>query len=76
MGALKEKLTSYMQQEIVVEIIYMDAAGQCTKRRVVPRMISDDSFVAYCLQRKAKRTFHYDRVLSYTPVMKKERMPV
>ncbi|MDZ5712814.1 transcriptional regulator [Jeotgalibacillus haloalkalitolerans] len=71
---MKEKLFRYWQQGLTVKIIYMKSDGVCSERRVRIRKLGEASFTAYCLKRRAVRTFHYDRVLSIKPMIKKEKL--
>ncbi|MBM7578014.1 WYL domain-containing protein [Jeotgalibacillus terrae] len=71
---MKEKLFLYRQQGLTVKMIYMKNGGVCSERRVLIRKLGETSFTAYCLKRRAVRTFHYDRILSMKPMFKKEKL--
>ncbi|KIL51713.1 hypothetical protein KP77_12250 [Jeotgalibacillus alimentarius] len=71
---MKEKLSLYRQSGLTVKMIYMKNDGVCSERRVLIRKLGETSFTAYCLKRKAVRTFHYDRILSIKPIIKREKL--
>lgn len=71
---MKEKLFRYWQQGLTVKMIYMKSDGVCSERSVRIRKLGDTSFTAFCLKRRAVRTFHYDRILSIKPMIKKEKL--
>ena len=70
---MKDKLFKSWKHQQLIEMIYMDSKGNISKRRIKIVKIHDKSFVAFCFLRKAKRTFQYENVLSYVPVIKREK---
>ncbi|PPA71896.1 transcriptional regulator [Jeotgalibacillus proteolyticus] len=70
---MRDKLFNAWKRRQLIDIIYMDSKGKVSKRRIKIRKVTEESFVAYCFMRKAKRTFHIDSVLSFVPVILKER---
>lgn len=52
----------------VFGIVYRSAAGEQTARIVMPTVLDDELFQAWCYRREDTRTFRYDRcVLFYDP---------
>jgi len=52
----------------LVDIIYIDKAGQLTKRRLRILKYDDNLLVAYCFTRRSIRTFNIENILAITPV--------
>ena len=62
-----------MQQNQIVEMIYMKNNGEISKRKVKVLTVEGNSFKAYCFLRGTKRTFKIENVLAFVPVVNKER---
>lgn len=62
-----------MERNQLVELMYMDSKGIISQRRVKILKIQDDTFQGFCFKRNAKRTFIFDSVLAFFPVIHKER---
>lgn len=57
-------------------MMYMDASGEVTKRRIKVVRVGEDDFQAYCHLRAAKRTFKINNILALVPVIIKESMVI
>lgn len=62
-----------MQQNQIVNMMYVSKNGDITKRQVSIVRLIGDSFQAYCFSRPAKRTFLINNVLAVIPIIKNER---
>jgi len=69
---MKDKMFSAWRYNDLLEMIYMDGKGSISKRRIRVVHIHDQKFVAYCYLRNAKRTFQYENILSFVPIIKRE----
>jgi len=69
---MKDKMFSIWRNDQVIDMIYMDGKGKISKRRIRIINIHDQKFVAYCYLRNAKRTFQYENILSFVPIIKRE----
>ncbi|MBD7984021.1 transcriptional regulator [Sporosarcina sp. Sa2YVA2] len=69
---MREKLMKMCERHELAEMIYMGADGSLTKRRVQIISIGSDSFIAFCLLRRSRRTFKVERVLSVQQVVHRE----
>lgn len=65
-----------LNQNQVVDMIYMSNDDKFTKRRIRPYKIKGKSVIAYCFLRRSTRTFNVDNVLAVIPVTTKESMVV
>ncbi|UUZ86440.1 WYL domain-containing protein [Paenibacillus sp. P26] len=54
-----------------VEIIYLGRDNRITQRRIEIRLVEDGMVKAYCLERRAPRTFQASRILAVQPVGRK-----
>lgn len=70
---MREQLIKAMNRRQLVTIMYMSKAGKITKRQVKILKITEGKFNAYCLTKRAQRTFIIDQVLAVVPVINKER---
>ena len=73
---MKNKLLYAMEKNQVVEMIYLSNSGQISQRRINILKVNETSVVAYCLLRKTHRTFSYNNILSFVPVIQKEKMVI
>lgn len=62
-----------MERNQLIELMYLDSKGNISKRRVKVLKIQGDTFQAFCFKRNAKRTFIFENVLAFVPVVYKER---
>lgn len=62
------KLHRYVGAGQQVEMIYMDCQGKISKRRIHPYTIKGNQIKAYCLHRRAIRSFLVDQILAIFPV--------
>jgi len=62
-----------MNNDVLLNMIYMDKTGAVSKRQIQVIQIGEVSFRAYCHLRKTKRTFMIDTILALVPVVRKER---
>ena len=65
-----------LQNNQLVEMIYMKNNGEISKRRIKVLDVTEDSFKAYCFLRGTKRTFKIENVLAFVPVVSRERSVV
>lgn len=65
-----------MQNNQIVEMIYMKDNGEISKRKVKVLSVEGKTFKVYCFLRKTKRIFKIDNVLAFVPVIQKERTVV
>ncbi|WP_419962195.1 transcriptional regulator [Psychrobacillus sp. BM2] len=61
-----------MQQNQIVEMIYMKNNGEISKRSVKVLSVEGKTFKAYCFLRNTKRTFKIENVLAFVPIIHKE----
>jgi len=61
-------LQRYINTEQLVEIIYLDRLGQITQRRLKLISIEGNRLKAYCLSRRAVRSFSIQNILAVFPV--------
>lgn len=52
----------------IIEIIYLDTHNKITYRRVKVRSIRNGKVTAFCLNRKAPRSFIINNILAIVPV--------
>ena len=52
----------------LIDIIYLDKAGQITQRRLKLHDLKDEQAIAYCYTRHAIRTFTISNILAVTKV--------
>ena len=57
-------LLKSMREQIPVDIIYVSARNNFTKRRIMVKSINNQYIHAYCYQRQLYRTFIKERILS------------
>lgn len=62
-----------MQNNQIVEMIYMKNNGEISKRKVKVLSVEGNTFKAYCFLRNTKRTFKVENVLAFVPNILKER---
>ena len=70
---MREQLIKAMQQNQILDIMYIAKDQSITKRRIKLIKISGEHVQAYCFSRHAKRNFIVDNILAVHPVNKKER---
>ena len=70
---MREQLIKAMQQNQILDIMYIAKDQSITKRRIKLIKISGEHVQAYCFSRHAKRTFIVDNILAVHPVNKKAR---
>lgn len=56
-----------------LEMIYLDNKGNLSQRRIKVLSVNNESFRAYCYNRKQQRTFKVSNVLSTGPVRNMKR---
>ncbi|WP_144502886.1 WYL domain-containing protein [Bacillus pumilus] len=61
-------LKQSLQQQILIEMIYMKKNGECTKRKIIVQRQTDQLIQAYCLSKKTMRTFRKDCILALAPI--------
>lgn len=52
----------------IVEIIYLGRDGRITQRRIEVREVTGEIVKAFCLERRAPRTFQVSCILAVQPV--------
>ncbi|WP_079526353.1 transcriptional regulator [Solibacillus isronensis] len=70
---MREQLIKAMQQNQILDIMYIAKDQSITKRRIKLIKISGEHVQAYCFSRHAKRNFIVDNILAVHPVNKKAR---
>ena len=70
---MREQLIKAMQQNKILDIMYIAKDQSITKRRIKLIKISGEHVQAYCFSRHAKRNFIVDNILAVYPVKKKAR---
>ena len=70
---MREQLIKAMQQNQILDIMYIAKDQSITKRRIKLIKISGEHVQAYCFSRHAKRNFIVDNILAVHPVNKKVR---
>ncbi len=70
---MREQLIKAMQQNKILDIMYIAKDQSITKRRIKLIKISGEHVQAYCFSRHAKRNFIVDNILAVYPVNKKAR---
>lgn len=70
---MREQLIKAMQQNKILDIMYIAKDQSITKRRIKLIKISGEHVQAYCFSRHAKRNFIVDNILAVHPVNKKVR---
>ncbi|MBP1934245.1 WYL domain-containing protein [Ammoniphilus resinae] len=60
-------LHRYLNTEQLVEIIYQDRLGQITQRKLKLISIEGNRLKAYCLSRRAVRSFSIPNILAVFP---------
>jgi predicted DNA-binding transcriptional regulator YafY len=72
---MNKLLRRSLTEQTPIEIIYMTAHCNTTKRKVIIKKVNMDSVTTYCFLRKKLRTFRLDCILAAYPTMKyKERL--
>ena len=72
--SVRDKLLKSVEYNESLDMMYMAADGQISKRRINVLQVGEVSFRAFCCLRKSKRTFTIDNVLALVPVVHKESM--
>lgn len=62
-----------LENNQVVEMIYLSDKGQVTQRTIRVLEIKEKNFVAYCYLRQKKRTFKISNVLSMDIIRNRRR---
>ncbi|MFS0875134.1 transcriptional regulator [Solibacillus isronensis] len=70
---MREQLIKAMQQNQILDIMYIAKDQSITKRRIKLIKLSGEHVQAYCFSRHAKRNFIVDNILAVHPVNKKVR---
>lgn len=70
---MREYMVKAMKYNQVVEVVYMDKAGNVTKRRIRVLKINGEKLWIWDYNKRAKRTFLLDHILASQPVLQKER---
>lgn len=70
---MREQLIKAMQQNKILDIMYIAKDQSITKRRIKLIKISGEHVQVYCFSRHAKRNFIVDNILAVYPVNKKAR---
>ena len=73
---MRNQLLKSVEYNESLEMMYLAADGQISKRRINILQVGEVSFRAYCFLRKSKRTFRIDNVLALVPVVHKESMVI
>ncbi|KIL45195.1 transcriptional regulator [Jeotgalibacillus soli] len=73
---MKNKMLHAMESNQVVEMIYLSNSGQISQRRINVLKVNEGFMVAYCFLRKTQRAFSYNNILSFVPVIQKEKMVI
>lgn len=60
---IEAKLSEFIKDNIVAEIMYKDSKGSVSTREVEPYEIKDGSMYAYCLSKNALRKFKLSNIL-------------
>ncbi|RXT06328.1 WYL domain-containing protein [Ammoniphilus sp. CFH 90114] len=60
-------LDRYVSSGQPLEMIYLDRQGRITQRQILPYSITGDQMKAYCLTRRAIRSFLINHILSILP---------
>lgn len=63
-----------MEQNRMVEIIYMSESGVITQRKIQVLSIKEDRIRAFCCLRQLKRTFKVSNILSAQLLTYKQRL--
>lgn len=63
-----------MEQNRMVEIIYMSESGVITQRKIQVLSIEEDRIRAFCYLRQLKRTFKVSNILSAQLLTYKQRL--
>ncbi|GIO06193.1 hypothetical protein J31TS6_22210 [Brevibacillus reuszeri] len=66
---MQKELQRAIDQQYLVQIIYLGSDGKTTQRKLRPSQITDDRLKAYCLTRRAPRIFAIDSILAVQPVV-------
>lgn len=70
---MRGQLIKAMQQNQILDIMYIAKDQSITKRRIKLIKLSGEHVQAYCFSRHAKRNFIVDNILAVHPVNKKVR---
>ncbi|MFC4353974.1 transcriptional regulator [Chryseomicrobium palamuruense] len=70
---MRDHMVKAMKYNQVVEIVYMDKAGNVTKRRIRVLKMNGERLWVWDYNKRAKRTFLLDHILASQPVLHKER---
>ncbi|MEK5070221.1 transcriptional regulator [Sporosarcina sp. FSL K6-1508] len=73
---MRNQLLKSVEYNESLDMMYLAADGQISKRRINILQVGEVSFRAYCFLRKSKRTFRIDNVLALVPVVHKESMVI
>ena len=73
---MRNQLLKSVEYNESLDMMYLAADGQISKRRINVLQVGEVSFRAYCLLRKSKRTFTIDNILALVPVITQERMVI
>ena len=73
---MRNQLLKSVEYNESLEMMYLAADGQISKRRINILQVGEVSFRAYCFLRKSKRTFKINNVLALVPVVHKESMVI
>lgn len=63
-----------LEQNRMVEIIYMSESGVITQRKIQVLSIEEDRIRAFCCLRQLKRTFKVSNILSAQLLTNKQRL--
>lgn len=64
---MKGILMRAASSEALLEMIYQDNKGNISQRRIRVLVVGEESFRAFCNNRKQQRTFKFENVLSIGP---------
>jgi len=73
---VRDQLKKSMEYSESLDMMYMAADGQISKRRINVLQVGEVSFRTYCHLRGSKRTFTIDNILALVPVKTKESMVI
>jgi predicted DNA-binding transcriptional regulator YafY len=65
---MKNVLFRALEEQQLVQIIYLDGTSKITQRTVKPYEITDKHLKGYCLLRKQVRLFMLDHILATSPL--------
>lgn len=73
---MRSDLMKSMEENYVIDMIYLAKDGVISQRRIKVLQIDEDSFRAYCCLRKSSRIFKVDNILALVPIISKERVAI